>query len=363
MTLKLLFVASLFFADTPNGTKTDATDSRCCVCKVHVGGADKSARHVAFHEVDHSTYDALLARFVDCRGQVCYSEWHCDCDARAQLHDYLVLLGAVDAQAKSSKEAELAFYINAYNALAIWGILEEYPTPSIQKHNQMDACYRIFDDLEMWIDDEYLSLNAIENDRLRSLEEPRIHFALVCAAKGCPRLRNEAYTANRVLDQLTDNAIEFLSHRNRFHICRLTGTVYVSPIFKWYRDDFGECGKDLLTILSPYLKCRDRQWVNCHPCSKVKYLGYNWGLNDRCPTAGVWFGRFPYLFYARFDRVIDPLSRAFGIETRSSSGNGGSNANAPPTDAAPKFAPSETIPPPKVLDPGKPKLLEPGSSK
>ena len=94
------------------------------------------------------------------------------------------------------------------------------PVASIQQIDGKRTQFAIFDDLQFWAGDQYLSLNGIENDILRPLGDPRIHFALVCAAKGCPRLRNRAYTADQLHFQLEDNAREFFSDRNRFHISK-----------------------------------------------------------------------------------------------------------------------------------------------
>jgi hypothetical protein len=360
----LLMLAGVIFCDPAVADNCNSNSVRCRVEKVRVGGPQERAQRTSFDRFDHSRFDALLHRFVDCKGQVCYRAWKCDCAAMSELHDYVTSLGTVDAAAKASKAGELAFYINAYNALAIWGILQEYPTPSIQLHNRRDACYRIFDDLEVWIDGEYLSLNAIENDRLRPLQEPRIHFALVCAAKGCPKLRNEAYVGDRLEEQLTDNSFHFFSRRNRFRINRLTGTVRVSPIFKWYKDDFGVCKADFLDVVMPYLRCRDQQWLSRHPCVNVKYLGYNWALNDRCPTLSVWFGRMPYAFYARYERLIRPWARAFGLEPMAGANGSSKHAEPEPVEPDKKMAPEKpTPPPPKFLEPAKPKLLDPNATR
>jgi hypothetical protein len=316
MSRKLVLVLSLLGAspyaaasrcsgDEPDGAET-------CHLKVRVGQPGTAHSRPTYDAIDHSVFDSLLRRFVDCRGMVCYQAWIADHEAVAQLYDYLCSLGSVDTKAESaSVAAKLAFYLNAYNALTIWGILQGYPTASIQTHNRKGACYRIFDDLELWIDGEYLSLNRIENDVLRPLKEPRIHFALVCAAKGCPRLRNEAYLACRLEQQLTDNALDFFASRSRFHVCRLTGTVHLSPILKWYGKDFGNDEQAVVAAILPFLPCEDREWLVGHPCWKVKYLGYDWGLNDQCPTACVRLGGVGYSIYAKVGPGVRMLARPF----------------------------------------------------
>ncbi|MCI0459445.1 MAG: DUF547 domain-containing protein [Gemmataceae bacterium] len=306
-----LLVASLYPAvSSCSGGEPDWTAG--CRSKVRLGQNEAAHARPNYDAIDHSRFDILLRRFVDCRGMVCYRAWKADHDAVAQLHDYLCYLGGVDTKSESaSVAAKLAFYLNAYNALTIWGILLEYPTVSIQVHNRKGACYRIFDDLELWIDGEHLSLNRIENDVLRPLRESRIHFALVCAAKSCPRLRNEAYLACRLEQQLTDNGLDFFACRGRFRVCRLTGTVHLSPILKWYGKDFGNDEQAVVVAVLPFLPCEAREWLLGHACWKVKYLGYDWGLNDQCPTACVRLGGVGYSVYAKAEPRARLLARPF----------------------------------------------------
>lgn len=279
--------------------------------KVRVGQTGSAHARPNYDAIDHSSFDILLRRFVDCRGMVCYRAWKADHEALAQLHGYLCSLGGVATKAESPVAAKIAFYLNAYNALAIWGILQEYPTISIQSHNRKGASYRIFDDLELWIDGEYLSLNRIENDILRPLKEPRIHFALVCAAKGCPHLRKEAYLAERLEQQLRDNALGFFASRSRFHVCRLTGKVHLSPILKWFGTDFGNDEQAVVAAILPFLPCRDREWLLRNTGWKVTYLGYDWGLNDQCPKVLPRLGGVGYTIYAKVEPGVKRLAALF----------------------------------------------------
>ena len=139
------------------------------------------------------------------------------------------------------------------------------------------------------------------------MADNRIHFALVCAARGCPRLRNEAYSAKFHDRQLTDNAIEFFSDRTRFRIAYLTGKVKISPILKWYEEDFGNNHYDVLSSVFPYLSAEHRHWLATHPGWTLSHLGYDWGLNDGCPTLSIALGKIPYRAYSRISPFIRPL--------------------------------------------------------
>jgi hypothetical protein len=314
----------------------------CCATKIRIGGSGVGPQ-VSFDQLDHSAYERLLQRFVDCKGQVCYRAWRRDCTALAELHGYLESFGRVDLDRPASNEGRIAAYINAYNALAIYGILHDYPTASIQLLNRKSSSYRVFDDLELWLDDDYYSLNAIEHELLRPLGEPRIHFALVCAAKGCPRLRNEAYTAERLEGQLADNTADFFARRSRFRIHRLGQTVKASPILGWYRDDFGESDAAVLAAVFEYLPARHQQWLAGHPCARIKHMGYNWGLNDRCPTFGIWLGRIPFALYALFEPLTRPVVKSVRREEPAS--KAAEQAQEKP-GATPQEKPGATAEPP-----------------
>lgn len=284
--------------------------------QIRIGGDRECAARPNYDQVDHRDYDALLHTYVDCQGMVNYAAWKCDSEAMGRLYDYLVSLGCVDvADPSASREGEIAFYINAYNALVLYGILQEYPTPSIQKHQRGKDGYHIFDDLLLWIDGEYLSLNDIEHGILRTLEEPRIHFAIVCAALDCPRLRQEAYVPGRLEEQLCDNAVDFFAASHRFRITAWKKTVYLSSILRWFGEDFGTCESEILARIMPYLPCDARDWLATHPCPKVKYLGYNWALNDACPSLHIKLGGVPYRMYAAIEPCLRPWTEKAAEDT------------------------------------------------
>jgi len=262
--------------------------------RLRIGGPCSASATIPLEMFDHTRFDRLLRAYVDDRGRVCYSEWESNCADVQSLLLYLHELGHADMGAAASGEARLALGINAYNALTLWGILQEYPVPSIQLLNKNGGDYKIFDDLKVWLGGSYMSLNQIENEMLRPLGDPRIHFALVCAARGCPRLRNEAYRPEFIDLQLTDNAVHFFSSRERFRLSRHGNKVLVSPILKWYGEDFGADPNQLMATIFSWLPAEDRQWLATHPGWTLDYLGYDWGLNDRCPTFSVAAGRIPF---------------------------------------------------------------------
>jgi hypothetical protein len=116
-----------------------------------------------------------------------YQAWKNSPDDLAALEKYLATLSRADTLAQASKAGKLASWINFYNALTVHGILEVYPTTSIRKHTAVAFGYNIWKDLLLPVSGAKHSLEDIEHKILRKMDEPRIHFAIVCASIGCPR--------------------------------------------------------------------------------------------------------------------------------------------------------------------------------
>jgi len=182
---------------------------------------------------------------------------------------------------------QLAFLINAYNAWTVEFILTKYP--DIKSIKELGSFFS-----SPW-SKEFIpllgkkrSLDNIEHDLIRGsgrYNDPRIHFAVNCASIGCPALREEVYTANKLDQQLTEQTKRFLSDSSRNHV--QANAVYLSSIFKWYDDDF-EAGfrgaksiEAFLLLYAESLKLtEDQQSALQKGNMKIKYLDYNWKLNS-----------------------------------------------------------------------------------
>ena len=238
------------------------------------------SQYVSMEEIDHSPFDALLKKYVDSDGYVQYAAWKNSPSDRRKLQSYLLELSRASRAKQARRAGRLAFWINAYNAVTIEGILREYPTSSIRNHTSKIG-YSIWDDLPLTVGGTAYSLNDIEHKILRKMGEPRIHFAIVCASVGCPRLRNEAYTAEKLEEQLTANARDFFSRRKNFRIDENAGTIYFSSILKWFGEDFGNSLNDRLRFLQPYLPPSAQRTIQAGRVRHVEYLAYDWSLNDQ----------------------------------------------------------------------------------
>lgn len=231
---------------------------------------------VAPAEFSHRLFDGVLRDHV-ARGLVDYPGIARD----RRFGDYLALLDRVDPNALPTREDRLAFWINAYNAFAIKGILDGFSPRTLIGR------YRYFIGRAYGVGGRTLNLYDLEQKLLiPDFREPRIHFAIVCASRSCPELRAEAYGADRLEEQLEAAARAFINDpaRNRFD--RAARVASLSMIFKWFEEDFAAAGGSLLGYVRRYLADRDLaadldegRWL-------VEFLPYDWNLNRVPPEEG-----------------------------------------------------------------------------
>jgi hypothetical protein len=221
--------------------------------------------------LDARPWGALLTKYVDDHGLVDYRAWKASAADLATLDAYLAALGGPPAPAAAGDEA-IATLINAYNALTIRWILQHYPTESIR------ALPESWSKARWTLGGRSVSLDDIEHKALRPLYGWKVHATIVCAARSCPPLQREAYTAGN-LARLTEQAFRAWLGRedlNRFDPAQ--GTVAVSPIFTWFKEDFTGAG-ELPRVLAAYAPPGQREFL-ARGAFRVVYADYDWGLND-----------------------------------------------------------------------------------
>jgi hypothetical protein len=221
--------------------------------------------------ISHASWDQQLKKYVAPNGSVNYKAWLQD---RASLKGYLKLLSDNAPNANWSKEDQLAYWINAYNAFTVERILMDYPVKSIKDlGGSVTFVNTVWDQKFFSIGGKKMDLNNIEHSILRkNFNEPRIHFAIVCASVSCPRLLNEAYTGAKVNAQLEEQTIQFINDPTRNRIS--ADKAQLSEIFNWFAGDFKTNGS-VLQFVNRYSK------VKAKPNAKISYLTYNWGLNGK----------------------------------------------------------------------------------
>ncbi len=209
----------------------------------------------------HSRWNQMLSQYVDAQGQVDYKNWLSE---KNQLDAYIHTLEKMPPLEGASKEAKLAYWINAYNALTVQLILENYPLESIKDlDNPWDRdC--------ITVNNQTYTLGEIEHEILRKIDEARIHFAINCASASCPKLRNEAYQEKQLDKQLTEATQDFLSDPTKNKLS--PNHLQLSRIFLWFGNDFGSKSERLEFIAQYSDLVLDRP--------KIDYLSYDWSLNQ-----------------------------------------------------------------------------------
>jgi len=211
---------------------------------------------------DHSSWDSFLKTHVDTQGHVDYKGIK---NSPEQLDAYLHLLSKNQPSSSSSKNEKLAYWINAYNAFTIKLIIDNYPLKSIKDIGSP------WDKKFIQLNNTAYNLNHIEHGILRKMEEPRIHFAIVCASVSCPKLLNEAFIASKLETQLSAATKAFLADPSKNNLSK--NSIKLSQIFKWFAKDFKQNGR-LIDFLNRYSD------VQISSKAKKSFKDYNWDLND-----------------------------------------------------------------------------------
>lgn len=212
---------------------------------------------------DHALWTAELRKYVTPEGKVDYTTWKKN---QVPLDTYLSQMSMAQPVSNWSKNVQLSYWINLYNAYTVKLILDHYPVGSIKDINNGDP----WDMAWIHIGTKTYSLKQIENEIIRQqFREPRIHFALNCGAVSCPPLLNEAFDPVRLEAQLTACTQSFV--RNKAFNLTAQPTLQLSSIFDWYKTDFGP---DLFAFLNQYASSPINAGM------KIEYLDFDWSINE-----------------------------------------------------------------------------------
>ena len=249
----------------------------------------------------YAAFGKVLKKQVDEKGMVNYKGLK---EQRQELDRFLSELSQLDRKeySKWKRPEQIAFWINAYNGLTLRAIIDHYPIKSgfwgslRYPKNSIRQISGVWDELRFSVMGKKMTLNEIEHEVLRGeFKEPRIHVALVCAAMGCPSLRNEPYESDKLDEQFADQTRKFIAKTSKFKIDRDKRVVYLSSIFKWFGEDFvktytpkegyskkNKTERAVLHFTSQHLSTKDRAYLKGQKY-KVKYLDYDWSLNEQKP--------------------------------------------------------------------------------
>lgn len=225
----------------------------------------------ALADPDNSIYAGLLARY-DKDGFLDYKGLKSE---EAILDSYLDVLARVKPDTMS-RDAQMAFYINLYNASAIKLVLSEYP--GIESIKDAGGFFGPWRKKFVRLDGKTITLGKLEHQILRPrFADPRVHFALVCASKGCPPLLAVPYEGATVNSQLESVVTKAINDPARTYV--KDERIYMSMIFKWFSGDFN---KDPISFIQRYAKGSLKEaLVASKKRLKIEYIDYDWSLNGR----------------------------------------------------------------------------------
>ncbi len=212
-------------------------------------------------------YNRLLAKYVT-PGGVKYAAWHENVQDRAALEK--VVTAIAQEKPTGAKDEKMAFYINAYNANILSGVLEKYPVKSIR---DIAPLFGFFTQSRITVSGEKMSFNHLEKDIIHGFGESRMHFVLNCASASCPPLLAKAFTADNLKEEMDSAASNFLNKNKRGLETSDDGKkAEVSKIFDWYSGDFQASG-GVPAFINKYRKPPLPGDV------KISFQSYDWSLN------------------------------------------------------------------------------------
>lgn len=242
-----------------------------------------SPRLFAFDHT-HAAWDRWLKKYVAVNGAATTVDYKGAKADPTALKAYTQSLQEVTAQQYKTFEdkEKMAFVINAYNAFTVNLIVDSYPVKSIKDLGGIFTSpwkKRFFRFLG-----EEQHLDYLEHSLLRKdWQEPRIHFAVNCASKGCPALRNEAFVASKLEMQLEAAAKTFLGDTSRNRYDAAQNTLWLSKIFDWYGEDFVKKAGSVQAFVSTRMPGDAAKLAK----AKVEFSAYDWNLNETLPRGNA----------------------------------------------------------------------------
>lgn len=248
---------------------------------------------------DHTVFDSLLQKYV-AKGLVDYQAL---IENPVLMEEYLKQLGQVGAKDFENwqREEKIAFWINAYNAITIEGILRNYPIEGggiVARfrfpQNSIRQISDFWDTVFIKVMRRDLTLNQIEHEILRKqFDDPRVHFAIVCASIGCPVLESRAFFPEDLQQRLDQTSRNFINDPEKVRLDKKKNILYLSSIFDWYKEDFVSSDdaqkyishydkeeRGVIEFITKLLSENKRKYIEEH-LPEIEYLDYDWSLNEQ----------------------------------------------------------------------------------
>ncbi len=219
--------------------------------------------------IDHAPFGEVLDEYVD-DGNVDYAGLYDDEDARETLEEYVRQIGEANARGHT-RQAVMAFLINAYNALVIADVIERWPVETVMDEEGF------FDGTHHRVARANMTLDQLDKTYIRKrYSDPRVNYVLVCAAKSCPPLRSDPLT-ERTIERVLDEArAAYLASA-----VQLTdeGHVETSQLFKWYNEEFEQASGSVRDYLAEHID-DERISQALQQGAQVVFREYDWSLNS-----------------------------------------------------------------------------------
>ena len=222
---------------------------------------------------DVAAFDRILKGYVLDNGTVKYAALRSGLDP---LTSFVQHIGSVSPDSHPSlfpsRAQKLAYWLNTYNALVLWAMAKEFPEKK-DRLNSLIGRYRFFMMTKFKTGRRDFSLNDIETNEIRKqFQEPRIHFAIVCASRSCPWLSRDAFTGEHLEEQLEARTRLFFNQTRNVRFNSAQRELSLSQIFEWYKQDFGDSTEKVLAFIGKY-RSVEGKW-------NLRYIEYDWRIND-----------------------------------------------------------------------------------
>lgn len=247
---------------------------------------------------DYSSYARLLDNYVERDGRVAY---HQLVENQSDLDDFYDLIASYSPdshpQLFPDRNSQLAYWINSYNSTVIKGVIHYYPINSVADVPPPALLFFLPGKSGFFFFQRFTyggvetNLYYLENSVIRSrYSDPRVHFALNCASRSCPQLPDVPFYPETLDEQLNQEADKFINSTDNVRYDAEDNILHLSSIFNWYEDDFLSWlahkypmqTPALIDYILPYLKAETAHLIEKkRPSLKIKYLPYDWGLNDK----------------------------------------------------------------------------------
>lgn len=248
----------------------------------------------------HDLFDAVLQTHVDSLGLVDYPAIQAD---RVALDAYIDSLGQYSPSSHPERfptpQDQLAYWINAYNAFVLVGVVDAYPVKSVKDISVLNGFFRF---TKFVAGGEELTLNKIENEIIRpQFKDPRIHFVVNCAALSCPSLQNRAFVSEELEIRLEDAALRGINNPAHVRLDQANQVLHLTKLLEWYGQDFIDwfprdkallaygdeasvpTEPTLIDYLLLYLNPAAAAYLRQQPQVQIRFNHYDWNLNLQSP--------------------------------------------------------------------------------